>query len=139
MYSRNICDSVGRPNASTTAYGARASELHAIFPGFAYTQRIFELRKFCGFEKISWQRQVEVLYVYDRIYDTRVQIKSNVLKLSTEQHVRARNFGQTCGNARCQVVRSRSAPEILTKLTVREVRASYSRNERNQSDVETRL
>ena len=71
----------------------------------------------------------------------RVRIKSNVLKLSTEQHVRANNFGQTCRNGKCQVVRSRRAPEILTKITVREleVRASYSRNERNQSDVETRL
>ena len=135
---RNISDSVGWPNASTTTYRARGSELHAIFPGFAYTQRIFELRKFCGFEKFSWQRQVEVLYVHDRIFD-RVRIKSYVLKLSTEQHIRARNFGQTCRNAKCQVVRSRRAPEILTKITVREVRASYSRNERNQSNVEARL
>ena len=65
--------------------------------------------------------------------------KSNVLKLSAEQHLLADNFGQTCRNAKCQVVRSRRAPEILTKITVREARASYSQNERNQSNVETRL
>ena len=69
----------------------------------------------------------------------RVRIKSYVLKLSTEQHVRARNFGQTCRNARCQVVRSRRAPEILTKITVREARASYNQNERNRWNVETNL
>ena len=69
----------------------------------------------------------------------RVRIKSNVLKMSTEQHVRADNFGQTCGNAKCQVVRSRRAPEILTKIAVREAGASYSQNERNQSNVETSL
>ena len=69
----------------------------------------------------------------------RVRIKSNVLKLSTEQHVRANNFGQTCRNAKCQVVRSRRAPVILTKSAVREARASYSQNEINRSNVETSL
>ena len=33
VYLRSICDSVGWPNASTTTYRSRASELHAIFPG----------------------------------------------------------------------------------------------------------
>ena len=69
----------------------------------------------------------------------RVRIKSNVLKLSTEQPVRANNVGQTCRNAKCQVVRSRRAPGILTKITVREARANYNQNERNRSNVETSL
>ena len=63
----------------------------------------------------------------------RVRNKSNVLKLSTEQPVRARNVGQTCRNSKSQVVRSRRAPGILTKITVREARASYNQKDRKST------
>ena len=139
MYPWNISDRVGWPNARTTAHRARASKLHAIFPGFAYTQRIFWTKQVLLIRKKIGNNKWKFCICLRSNFRRRVWIKSNVLKLSIEQHVRENNFGQTCRIAECQVLRSRSAPEILMKIMVREARARYSQNERNQSNVETSL
>ena len=83
-------------NTGETISKARASELHAIFSG-TNTQRVFQTTQVLQIRKVLATTNGIIACLRSN-FRRRVRIKSNVLKLSTEQRVWANNFGQTCKN-----------------------------------------